>query len=78
VRATPLEEPGPVDQRRHQPAPTPTSRSTSEADPHTNWTERRGPVNINWPPGRFGSIYPSPGFNAWRSAYWIQRAADFR
>lgn len=51
MRATALTEPGPVDQRRLQPASTPAARSTPAADPHKNWTETRGPVTDYFQPG---------------------------
>ena len=47
MRATALTEPGPVDGPLSATAATPAGRSTATGDPHTNWTERRGPVTTN-------------------------------
>lgn len=49
MRATALTEPGPVDGPLSATAATPAGRSTATGDPHTNWTERRGPVTFNLP-----------------------------
>lgn len=47
MRATALTEPGPVDGPLSATAATPAGRSTATGDPHTNWTERRGPVSTH-------------------------------
>lgn len=44
MRATALKEAGPVDATRAELEATPADRSTTKEDPHTNWTEPRGPV----------------------------------
>lgn len=44
MRATPNAQTGPVERDRHQRKLPPAGRSTPGADPHKNWTERRGPV----------------------------------
>jgi hypothetical protein len=44
LRATALTKPGPVDRLLLDVAATPAGRSTTQEDPHTNWTKTRGPV----------------------------------
>ena len=48
MRATALTEPGPVDWPLPTIAATPADRSSTEADPRTTWTERRGPVTASF------------------------------
>lgn len=44
MRATALIEPGPVDRLLTVARATPADWSTTKADPHNEWTNRRGPV----------------------------------
>lgn len=46
MRATTLTKPGPVQQPPTEPEATPAGWCTTRADPHTSWTEPRGPVMI--------------------------------
>lgn len=45
MRATTLTKPGPVQQPPTEPEATPAGWCTTRADPHTSWTEPRGPVS---------------------------------
>ena len=47
MRATALIEPGPVDRLLTVARATPADWSTTKADPHNEWTNRRGPVTID-------------------------------
>lgn len=46
MRATTLTKPGPVQQPPTEPEATPAGWCTTRADPHTSWTEPRGPVRL--------------------------------
>lgn len=53
MRATTLTKPGPVQQPPTEPEATPAGWCTTRADPHTSWTEPRGPVkSLKKPPER--------------------------